>query len=463
MGKDTKRFMFCLIALVGFGLSLQLNPIAGLTQQGVRMLAIALAAAFLWITEAVPIGVTGVLIIFFEVWAGVFSLAQGLSFLAHPVNTVVVAGYLLAAILVKSGLDVRIGLTVIARMGEKTDRLILGMMISTAFLSLWMSNTAATAIMIPIALGILNLAGVQPGYSNMGKAMTISIAYAANIGGMGTPTGTPANPIAIAFLESMADIRLSFLDWMIRAMPLVILLIPLSWLLLKTIYPLEIQEVKGGLSFVKQRLTEMGKLNKLEKKVLRFFVLAILVWSADSFIPLHKDWLYLVSAVLSILIVTPKIGFLSWKEAEKKISWGILLVIGGGLAMGTGLQEAGVIDWITALLSSALGQTSETIALLLIALITGGIGITLFCTISGTATVFLPVAIALALKYGWNPVAFGVVACLSCSFAYLLPANTAPNAIAYDAGYFKISDMFTAGIMQVILSILVLMIIAQFY
>ena len=425
------------------------------------MLLIAFSAAILWMTEAFPIGVTALAIIFLEAIYGILPLAKGLALIANPVNSVVLVGYLLAGVLVSSGMDKRLTLVIISKMGEQTSKIILGIMIATAFLSMWMSNTATVAIMVPIAAGILAMAGAKPLKSNFGKALFIGIAFAANIGGMGTPTGTPANPIAIALIEKLAGVQLTFLDWMVRAIPLVIVLIPLAWILLQKVYPLEIKKVEGGLEAVNKELKEMGPINKKEKKVMFLFATAIILWLMDSFVPLPSDWIYIVAVFLTLLILTPKIGFMKWKEAQKLIGWDIFFLVGGGLAMGAGLMSSGAIKWIADLLSSGLGNMNEGIAIALISAATG-LAISVFCSLSGTATTFVPIAIVLALSFGWDPIAFGVAAGLSSSFAYLLPANAAPNAIAYGAGYFKTSDMLKVGAIFMVVAILVEGLLAGF-
>ncbi|ABR46921.1 anion transporter [Alkaliphilus metalliredigens QYMF] len=452
--EETKKLIIFIVIMVGVFLSSFITPPEGLESQGLRMLFIALAAAILWMTEAIPIGVTALVIILLQALYGITPLTNGLALIAHPVNAVVLVGYLLAGALVSSGMDKRLSLTIISKMGEKTSRLMLGIMFVTAFLSMWMSNTATTAIMVPIAAGILTMAGAKPLKSNLGKALFIGIAFSANIGGMGTPTGTPANPIAIALLHSLAGIQLSFLDWMVRALPLVIVLLPVSWLVLLKVYPLEIKVVEGGLDAVKKQLKDMGPLKNTEKKVMILFSSAIFLWLLDSFIPLPKDWIYIVAVFLTIILVTPKIGFMTWKHAQGLIGWEVLFLVGGGLSMGAGLKATGTIDWIAGLLSSSLGQMPEGLAMAVITAATG-LGITVFCSLSGTATTFVPIAIVLALNFGWDPIAFAVAAGLASSFAFLLPANAAPNAVAYGSGYFKTLDMFKAGAIMIIFSIVI--------
>ena len=458
---SNKRLVYVFIALGIVFTSRIIPPPTGLSQSGMTMLFIALAAAFLWMTEAVNIGVTGLIIIMLQSLFGILPLSQGLTFISSPVNSVVLVGFLLAGALVNSGMDRRISLSIITRMGERTGRLMLGIMIATAFLSMWMSNTATVAIMVPIGTGILKMAKCEPLKSNYGKAMFLGIAFAANIGGMGTPTGTPANPVAIALLSNLAGIQLTFLDWTGRALPVVIILLPLAWLLLSKVYPFEIDVVEGGLEAVNKQLKEMGKLSKEEKRVIFLFCTAVTMWLMDSFIPLPSDWLYIVAVFLTIWIVLPKIGYLSWKESQSLISWDVLFLVGGGLAMGSGLQATGAIEWIAKVLEGSFGEMSQGFAVLTMSAITA-IGITIFCSLSGTATTFVPIAIGLALSFGWDPILFAVTAGISSSFAYLLPANAAPNAVSYGAGYFKTSDMVRAGALMMIIGILVMGFVGAF-
>jgi len=449
-----KLVMMLIILAIGIGVP-RFYEIPGLGREGTVMLGITLIAALLWMTEALSIGVTGLVIILLQSITGILPLRTGLAFIANPVNAVVLVGFLLAASLVQCGLDKRISLLIISRMGERTSRLMLGMMISAAFLSMWMSNTATVAIMVPIAVGILKMAGAEPLKSSLGKSMIIGIAYAANIGGMGTPTGTPANPITIALLRELAGIQLSFLDWMVIALPVVVLLVPLTWLLLMKVYPHEIKIVRGGLDTVKKELVDMGKMSGLEKKVLFIFCLAVFLWLLDSFIPIHPDWLYIVSVFMTIYIVTPRLGVITWKQAQDCIGWDVLFLVGGGLAMGSGLSATGVIEWIAAILSSHISESGYMMALAVVSFATA-LGITIFCSLSGTATTFVPVAIGLALSFGWDPISFAAMAGLASSFAFILPANAAPNAVAYGSGYFRTQDMAKVGVLTVLLAVLVL-------
>ncbi len=418
------------------------------------MIAIAFVAAALWVTESLPIPVTAMLVILLQGIFGIQSFQDALSNIAHPVNILLVAGFVIAAGLKKYGIDRRIGLRFISVMGERTNRLTFGVMAGTAFLSMWISNTAATAIMIPIGIGILKKAKEYPKGTNMGKAMIIGIAFAANIGGMGTPVGTPPVPITIAFLEDLAEISISFFDWIIRAVPLLVILIPLSWKLITTVYKPEIERIEGGLDDVKKELKEIGPLNNKQKHVLSLFGIALALWLVDAFNFqfLPDDWLYIASLIICFMFVFPKVGVLSWKEAADEISWGILILVGGGLALGSGLQVTGVIDIIANNLEFFLADAGLLLVIATIGFVTA-FSITLFSSLTATSSTFVPVAIALAFKLDISPKLLAFVAGVAACFAFLLPANTPPNAIAYSSDYFKTIDMTKAGVLLTVVCV----------
>ncbi|MFW5902493.1 MAG: SLC13 family permease [archaeon] len=424
-------FIAFLITLIPFPAQFTLNARI--------MIAIAFIAVVFWVTECIPIPVTALLVILMQGLFGIMPFADSFSYIAHPVNALIIAGFVIAGSLKKYGLDKRIGLKIVSFMGDSTNQLVLGVMIATAFLSMWISNTAATAIMIPIGIGVLKKASNGNHGNNMSKVMVIGTAFAANIGGIGTPLGTPPVPITIGFLNELAGISISFFDWIVRAIPIVIILIPVTWKLLTIIYPPEIKKVEGGMKSVKKELIEMGKFTKKQKHVVILFIIAIILWFLDSLgfiLPLPENWIYLASLIIALMYVFPGVGVLSWKEAEKEINWGILILIGGGLALGSGLQKAGVIEIIARYMESFLIGTSLFTVIAAVALITA-FSITLFSSLTATSSTFVPVAIALAMKLDLSPLLLALVAGVASCFAFLLPVNTPPNAISYDTGYFK--------------------------
>jgi sodium-dependent dicarboxylate transporter 2/3/5 len=458
--EQKKKFMTMTGILVGAFLFTLLPFPEEYSKQAIYMMAIALVGAGFWMTECLPIPVTALVIILLQALFGIQHISSGLSFIASPVNSIVFAGFVMATALSKYNLDRRVGLGIVNIMGENTERLVLGIMISTAFLSMWISNSAAAAIMVPISIGILKMADITvESKSNLAKVMMLGIAFSANIGGMGTPAGTTVCPITIAFINDLVGVQLKFLDWVMMGTPVVMLLVPTAWRILLLVYPLELKRIEGGTEAVKQELLEMGPLTAKQKHVAALFIIAIILWILDSFVQLMPGWLYVSSVIIALMFMAPGIGVVSWNEAAKDMGWGIFILVGGGLALGNGLKMAGVIDIIAGSLGQALTGANIYVVISALTFITA-LSITFFSSITATSTTFVPVAIGLAVQLGFDPVGIGAAVGLSACLAFLLPANTPPNAIVYAPGYFKTSEMTKAGILVTIaaVSILTLMV-----
>jgi len=430
------------------------------TPQAKSMVAITFVAIVYWITECIPIPLTGAVIILLEAIFGVLPISKGLSYLASRVNALVFAGLVISIALSKHRLDRWLSLKIVSFVGEKTDRIILGMMLSTAFLSMWISNTAASAIMVPIAAGILGLVNAERGKSKMGKAMMIGIAYAASIGGMGTPVGTPPSSVTVGFLKDIAGIEVTFLQWMIRGVPMAIILTFIAWRVLLFLYTPEIKLIEGGREIITKELEKLGKMNNEQKRVLVLFSVAVVLWLMDSFVSLLPGWMYIASVIISILFMFPGVGVLTWKEVSQKADWGVLFLVGGGLALGSGLKATGVIELVSKGLAEILRGMSPQVVVALMALVVS-FSIIVFCSVTATSSAFVPIAIGLAIELGIDPRLLGMVAGFASCFAFFLPANTPPNAIAYSQGYFKNYEMAKAGVILTFISALVLMFFAN--
>jgi len=428
------------------------------------MIAIAFSAAVLWVTEALPIAVTALLVIILQGVLGIQPVEEVLAYIATPVNTLLLAGFIIAGALKKYDLDRMIGLRFISLMGEKTENLILGVMLATTFLSMWISNTASTAIMLPIGLGIIKKAVDDPKGTNMGKAMVIGIAFTANIGGMGTPVGTPPVPITLGFLRD-EGIYISFGGWMIRAIPVIMLCIPLVWKLMVTLYEPEVKRIKGGTEEVKKELDKMGKLTWKQKHVIVLFFIAVVMWLLDPlgvYLPLPDDWIYIASLLISMMFIFPKIGVIGWKEASDEIGWGVFVLVGGGLALGSGLKKTGVIGIITDHMEVFLADTHLLVIVGSIALITA-FSITLFSSLTATSSTFVPVSISLATTLAIEPILIAPVAGMAACLAFLLPANTPPNALAYKTDVFKTYEMTKAGVLATVFCVSALILVVMIF
>ena len=451
--------IYILLLAVLFLLGSLATPV-GLPEPAWHMLLVAMAAGLLWMSELLPMGITSLVVIFILSVLDILPLREGLALIFHPVSAIVFAGFCLAASLQKYGLDRRLSLSLILRMGKGASRTVLGMMVATALLSMIISNSASTAIMVAMAMGLLKTAGAVPGQSQLGRVLLLGIPFAANIGGMGTPVGTPGNAITLALLSDLAGIELSFLAWMAYALPIVALLVPLAWRVLLMVYP---PEERGlDLEQCRQELQKLGPMGPGEKKVAVIVLFITLLWAGEPFLAQVPDWTAMVALLAVIILATPGLGVLTWKEIHQHTGWHIFLLVGGGLALGTGLVKTGAVSLVVGQVTPYLTRLPYTLVLGMVSLLTAT-AILFFCTISGTATTFVPLALGLALAMDWPPALFALAAGLSSSFAFLLPANSAPNALAYGAGYFRPVEMFKAGALLMAVGVAVIVLTAALW
>lgn len=446
-------------------------PPGGLSPKAMAMLGIIIVALVFWSTECVPIPVTGLIIItLIAIWGltprvtvdygGATPIAKralevAVSYIASDVNILVLAGLVIAVALSKYGIDKYLALKLLRVMGERSNRIILGMMLAVAAISMWIPNTAAAAIMVPVAIGILNLIGAKKGESNLGKAMLIGVAYAASIGGIGTPVGTPPVPITMKNVRDATGIDIGFATWMSWGVPISLVLVVLAWFILTRMFKPEIDIVIGGKEIVEGELAKIGRLKGVKLKSLLLFLTAVALWLLD---PIMKDiyagWTYLASLVIIILFLAPRIGVLNWSDVSREVDWGTLFLIAGGLALGDGLRVSGLVDYLSKSIALQLTGLNPIFVLGVVGLISS-FAITVFCSITATSSTMVPLSIGIAKALGVHPLVAAVTAGIASCFAFLLPANTPPNAIAYSYGYFKSSEMAKTGIILITLSVLV--------
>lgn len=415
-----------------------LVDIPNLPEAGERMLAIFLLAIVFWITEPIPLVATAVLVIFLEVLmissgsivdiGGGFEPLPPASYfaaLANPVIILFLGGFMIAEGAEKYRLDRNIASVLLKPFAGSIRMTVLGLMIITALLSMFMSNTATTATMFAVIMPII--AGVEGKKAKAGLALAIPLA--ANVGGIGTPVGTPPNAIAVGALAERG-IHVSFVDWMIMAIPLVIVVLFFSWLLLCALFlPQE-----GKMAIALDKTWDRSRNAKL------FYVVAgltILLWMAE---PLHG-----VSS--NIVGFFPVVALLALKVMEgadiKKMDWPVLWLVSGGIALGTGVSATGLDVW---LVDSIPWETfSPTILLFVFGMI--GLGIANVISHSAAANLLVPLAVSLAVSLdSINVTVLAVIVALACSFGMSLPISTPPNAIAYSTGEVTVKNMAITGI-----------------
>jgi sodium-dependent dicarboxylate transporter 2/3/5 len=411
--------------------------------------AVLLAVAVLWLTEIIPLAAASLLIPVMIVSAQVSSAKDVLAPFGHPIIFLFMAGFLLAEGMRRTGIDRLMALSILQRASAKPAVLMLTMMGITAFLSMWMSNTASVAIIIPIALAILDKIPNQYGRTGFRRALILGVAYAGAIGGIGSAIGTPANILAMTFLSEFSGTELTFVDWFAYGVPMVLLMVPIIWVYLLLTFRVRTQAVEAYVDpqMYKQELDSLGGLNRQQKIIVVVFVGIVILWLTEGIHHIHASIVALAGVIVLFLTETLEVSDLN------QINWNALLTFGGGLAVGGVLVTTGVSDWL-ALKLVGLSALPNILVIALVAGLTLLIGA--FISNTACAAMLVPLAIPLAQILQIDPRLMVAVVAIASSIDFALVIGTPPTMLAYSTGYFETREIFRRGIILDVIGALLL-------
>jgi len=431
------------------------------------VIAVALWMVIWWITETVNIAVTALLPLLLFPLIDVMPIAEVGNNYGSPIIFLFFGGFVLALALEKVNLHKRIALNIIRITGRTPNKVVLGFMIATAFMSMWISNTASTVVMLPIAISVIRLLiddedGFTKGDKNFALSVMLAIAFAANSGGIATVIGTPPNSVLIGLLENQYQIEISFLKWMTFGLPFTIVMVGLCYLVLvKWMFPCNHIQFSSSANLISEEIKKLGPISKEEKRVLSIFAITVFLWVTRTIINKFFPDLKLSDTAISLLgaiaLFTIPMNFkkgtfiLNWNDTEK-LAWGILLLFGGGLALAKGMDASGLVDVITQAIQSGNFNTTITVSLLIILI--------LFMTelMSNVALISVLAPVVAGIAIGLNIPMLNVLipVTMASSCAFMLPMATPPNAIVFASGYIKVSEMVKAGILLNIFAVILL-------
>ncbi|MBX2818999.1 MAG: DASS family sodium-coupled anion symporter [Rhodothermaceae bacterium] len=444
-----------------------------LSPEANAILASTLWVAIWWITEAIPIAVTALLPIILFPLSGGLDLAATTSAFGHRYIFLYMGGFIIAIAIERWNLHKRIALNTINLIGTNVSSMILGFMIATAFLSMWISNTATSVMMLPIGMAIVtqlkdNPATKEDEQSVFGKALMLAIAYSASIGGMATLIGTPPNLVLAGIVQESYNVEITFSRWIMFGLPISILMLFICWqYLVRVAFKIQKQTFPGGKREILDQLVKLGPLSFEEKMVLGVFSLTAVAWISRSFVLKHfipgidDTIIAMIGAILLFLLPASKEKggkLIDWESAVK-LPWGIILLFGGGLAIANGFQESGLAVWIGQQMTLLEGAA---LILILLVLITSVNFLTEITSNLATTAMILPVLTAMAVTINVHPYILMVGATVAASCAFMLPVATPPNAVVFGSGYLTIPDMMRSGIGLNLISILLLTLITYF-
>ncbi len=470
----TPKRLGLLAGVAMFGALLVVPAPEGLSAPAWRTAAVALLMAVWWLTEAVPIPATALLPLVLFPLVGAGSIDEAAAPYANPIIFLFLGGFLIALAMERWELHRRIALHILARVGSRPARLIGGFMGTTAFLSMWVSNSATALMMLPIGLSVIRFVeagktsenssgadaarGVErPGF---GLALMLGIAYGASIGGMGTLVGTPPNAFLAGFLSESYGIEVGFGEWLRLGLPLVLISLPLVfWILVKGTVRVGRGEIPGVDALIRTQLAALGPTGAAERRVGFVFLMAAVLWIGrpliEGWAPGLSDAGIAVTCGLALFLIPAGKGeprLLDWEAAER-LPWGVLILFGGGLSLAAAIDRTGLNVWLGGV-AAGLENWPPGLFLLLVTAVV--VFLTELTSNTATAAAFLPVLGAAAVELGWDPRFLAVPAALAASCAFMLPIATPPNAIVYGSGRVFIPQMARAGIWVNLVMILVI-------
>ena len=462
-----RRYVGILTGLAVFAVMLGLSPPGAMPVAAWRVAAVAVLMAVWWVTEALPVPATALVPLAAFPLTGVMPMTDAAAPYAHPLIFLFLGGFLIALAMERWNLHRRIALSVLTRVGTRPAALVGGFMVGAAGLSMWVSNTATTVMMLPIALSVIGLLrGEDVGDMsadedrNFALTLLLGIAYGASIGGLGTLIGTPPNALLAAYLDKTYGIAVGFGQWMLVGIPLVVVMLPAAWIVLtRFAYPVARRPIAGAQSVIAGELKALGRLSREEACVAAVFAATALLWmlrpvlnDALPGLTLSDPMIALVGALFLFVIpadLRQGVFLLDW-EMAKRLPWGVLILFGGGLSLASAIDGSGLAAWISEALAAGSGWPLVVLVATVAAVV---LLLTEITSNTATASVFLPLAGSLAVSIAVDPFVLLVPVALAASCAFMMPVATPPNAIIFGSGYITIPEMARAGLALNVLAV----------
>lgn len=440
-----------------FLLCIAINPFS-LASKANLVLSIAVLMISWWVLDALPMPAVALLPIILFPLFNISSIKEVTKSYSDSIVFLFMGGFFLGIAIEKWNLHKRIALGIINITGTNGNRIILGFILATGFLSMWLSNTATTMMMFPIAMSVIHVIEINQqahhNIRNFSLTLMLSIAYASNFA-LGTIIGTPPNVAYVNYISDKFNYNIGFTDWMIVFTPLtVVLLFMLYWVLVKWLYPNHIKKSEEGKQYIKEELEKLGPLSLPEKRVSVIFIITVFLWifkdvinSIQQLFELDDTIIALLAAVSLFIVPSGKIieekktSLLDWPDTQK-MAWGILILFGGGIALAKALEDAKLMEQFGNFLASY--STGNTLVMIFI-VTTASVFLSEVMSNVAQVIVMAPVISSVAISLHMDPLMLGIPMTLAASCASMLPMGTPPNAIVFASGHIKMKDMIKTG------------------
>jgi sodium-dependent dicarboxylate transporter 2/3/5 len=450
--KYYKAVLFVMATAV-FIYALNMETINGLSVSGFRALCVFFYCIILWVTNTIPLAITGLLAIVLIPTLGVLPGKVSYAFFGNEAIFFILGAFIIAAANKKSGLSERIAFEILYKSGGSKRKLILYLLLFSAGLSFVMPEYAVAAILFPVISDIAGVLKLRKGVDNFGKALYLSLAWGCITGGVATYLGGARNPIAVGLLEEFTGETIGFFNWMLAVTPAVVVMLFFAFIILIKFFKIDKGVIVSLSDIISAKKIEQGKFSFLELKVAIVTVLTVISWIVFKKVGIAN--IALLSAISMFLL-----NIISWEDASGSIDWGIIIMYGGAISLGTALIKTNAVFFVA---DSIMELFKPSPFFLIVIFICLSIWLTEGVSNSAVVVFLLPVALSLTAKYGINPKIAAFCVAVPSGLVYMLPSGSPANAICYSSGFYSIKESVKSGLMMNILSIIVLIITAKFY
>jgi sodium-dependent dicarboxylate transporter 2/3/5 len=425
---------------------------ADMTREAFIVAGLVVLMASWWMTEALPLTATALMPFIVLPFAGVLNARDTASAYYSPILFLLLGGAFIALAIERTGLHRRLALAILSAIGGRGGQtgLLLAFMIAAAILSMLISNTSTALIMMPMALAVLAGGGVVAGdREGLAGALPMGIAFAASIGGLGTLVGSPTNAIAVGLLDTMIGTQISFAEWTLYGLPIVVVGVPLAAFLIARVQ--QVATHPFDVIAAREAVEDEDPMGPAEKRLMVVVAVTFLAWMTRLLVAPYlpegawTDGTIAIIASLALFLLPDGTGrpLLVWDEADRA-PWGVIMMFGGGLALAAGMSASGLAEWLG---NALLPLEAWPLVLVAVAVVAMVVLITEFASNVATATGIIPVVAALVVALGVDPILLAMPAALAASWGFMLPAGTGPNAIAWSTGHIRIERMVGAGLL----------------
>lgn len=410
---------------------------SGLTREGQKALAAFALCVFYWVFNVLPLMITSLLAIILLPLTGVMQSNQAYALFGNEAVFFILGAFILAACLMKSGLSTRIALSILHRFGTTPRTLLLTIFLLNAVMAFFMSEHAVAAMTFPIVVEIVSVLNLPRRRSNYARGLFLAMAWGSSIGGIATLLGGARAPLALGILREATGATYSFLEWTLLALPLVLLLLVVGYRLILWFFPIEIDSVQAADAVLNERWLKLGRPSYEERAIAVVMIGTLIAWIIGG------EEFGLANIALASVVILFMLRVVSWRDVERYVNWGVLLMYGGAIALGAAINKSGAAGWLSHVTISQWASSGLTVVLMisLVSLV-----LTEAMSHSAVVALLMPVTIGVAREFGLDPRIMAPVVALPAGLAFTLPIGTPANAIAFSAGYLRIRDLLLPGI-----------------